>query len=329
MNDLEKQYRKLRDEIKARGYMKRTYAYHGILTFLVLAGFAVSFKVVTLTDNIWIQLLNAVFFAFVTVQAGMLGHDFSHGQVFNSRRLNRFFGLGIWGLLLGGSESFWYKQHNDHHEHVNQDGHDPDINIPFLFKEGQRVGSFSFSPWITKYQHVVFFASLPVWYVSKLARIWADIRKILSSFRGVVEVVLAVAHFAVLLFVVFGYLPFITAVMFLLIHVTASGFYMGMVFAPNHKGEEILSADTEITWLHQITSTRNLYSNFLTFHALGGLNLQIEHHLFPGMSRYQYPKVQKLVKQFCLENNIRYHETTWLGSMKEIYVALKQEAERR
>ena len=324
--ELDEKYRLFRATVKENGLTKRTYSYYAVLALLVGAGFVVSFKVITLTDNEWVQVVNALFFSLVMMQGAFLGHDFSHGQVFNRKGLNRFFGLGIWGLFLGGSEAAWYERHNEHHEHVNQNGRDPDINIPFLFKENQKAGNFSFNPRVVQYQHILFFVSLPVWYLSQLLSTWTERPHLFRSLRGRLEIVLAMAHFAILFFIVFTNLPLMTGLVFLTVHVVTTGFYMGLAFAPNHKGEEILAEDCEVTWVEQITSTRNLYPSSFIFHLFGGLNYQVEHHLFPSVSRYQYPHIQKLVKQFCVENNIRYHETTWFGSMQEIYVALKKEA---
>ena len=325
-NELDEKYRLLRTQVKEFGLTQRTHGHYIVLAVFVGVGCALSFKVLTLTNNIWVQIVNAFFFSFVMMQGGFLGHDFSHGQVFNRKGLNRFFGLWVWGLFLGGSETAWYERHNAHHEHVNQNGRDPDINTPFLFREGQQPGTFSFNPWLMQYQHILFFISLPVWYLSQLLTTWGENPKLFLSFRGAIETILAIIHFAAILLVVFAYLPFITGAVFLAIHVITTGFYMGLAFAPNHKGEEILSEDSEVTWIEQITSTRNLYPSFFIFHIFGGLNYQVEHHLFPGVSRYQYPRIQKMVKEFCRENNIRYHETSWWGSMGEIYRALKHES---
>ncbi len=326
--ELDIKYSLFRAEVKERGLTKRTYGYYAVLSVSIIVGFILSVAILIATDNLFVQILNALFFSFVMLQAGFLGHDFSHGQVLEQKSLNRFFGSGIWGLLLGGSEIAWYNRHNAHHEHVNQNGRDPDINIPFLFKEGQEPGTFSFNPYLLKYQHILFFVSLPVWYISQLISTWGDHPRLFLSFRGGIEVILAIIHFVVLFVLVFSFLPVLVGIVFLIVHVGAASFYMGVAFAPNHKGEEIHAADSEVTWLEQITSTRNLFPSFFLFHIFGGLNYQVEHHLFPGVSRYQYPHIQKLVKQFCLDNNIRYHQTSWLGSMKEIYVALKIEAER-
>ena len=99
-----------------------------------------------------------------------------------------------------------------------------------------------------------------------------------------------------------------------------------MVFAPNHKGEEMLDEDEKLNWTHQITLTRDLYPTWPVFYLLGGLNFQIEHHLFPTMSRMKYWEAYKTVKEFCARHELRYHQTTWPESMREIHESLKQEA---
>src|SRR6185503_879330 len=122
------------------------------------------------------------------------------------------------------------------------------------------------------------------------------------------------------------FLPLPVAVLFLVVSFLVIGGYIGLVFAPNHKGEEMLDEEDEFIWTHQITLTRDLYPTWLVFYLLGGLNFQIEHHLFPTMSRQKYWQAYKVVKDFSAKHGIRYHQTTWRESMREIHVSLKEEA---
>ena len=114
-----------------------------------------------------------------------------------------------------------------------------------------------------------------------------------------------------------------------------AGFVLSIVFQLAHTVEhthfplpDVSTGKMEDEWaIHQIKTTANFATrNKVISWLVGGLNFQIEHHLFPGVPRYQYPEIQKMVKKFCTENGIRYHETTWIGSMQEIYTALKTEA---
>ena len=195
-------YAALRAEVESQGLYARAYSFYTLYLLLVLCGTGLSLYIITLSDSALIQAGNAIFFTFVITQAGMLGHDFSHGQVLRSERLNRLCSMFLWGLFGGLSESAWFKQHDTHHTYVNQIGKDPDIDIPFLFSREQRVVNFPISlSKMIRYQHLIFFISLPLWYVTKLITSW---QKALSDFRGrqAAELLLSLVHFAILFFFV-------------------------------------------------------------------------------------------------------------------------------
>lgn len=316
----------LRAEVATAGLFRRTYVYYSIYGLLIVLATACSLWLITSTQNPYVQFFNAIFLGACFVQAGMIGHDLSHNEVFKSRRLNKFFSTITWGLLAAASESRWYMWHNTHHEHVNRVNHDPDLDIPFLFSSKQLKDRSAFvKKNILPYQHILFFLSLPVVYLG-IHRDSVVYIFLHPSWKTTVELILIVVHFVVLLFLLFAFLPWQIAVMFFVVHALAGGLYMGLAFAPNHKGENITGEDEEVTWLNQITSTRDLRPNWFSFHFFGGLNFQIEHHLFPEMPRMHYWKANKIVKAFCARNNIQFNETTFFGSMREIYVALKRES---
>jgi len=313
----------LKNTVEAAGLYKRTLGKYFVYTILVLCGVFLALYITTLTDNIYVQILNGCFFGFVLVQMGMLGHDLSHGQVFSSRTKGHFWGTIAWGLFGGLSEAMWYDKHNAHHKHVNHEGLDPDLDVPFIFSDVQRANKSVFvKKFIMPYQHLIFFPMLPLIYFGLILQAF---KKVFSSFSliNVWEIFLIIVHFAIFFFIPFYFLPFFVATAFCMAMALFSGAYMGIIFAPNHKGEEVVTAEEETTWLHQITLTRNLYPSWIGLHIFGGLNLQIEHHLFPEMSRYNYPRARVYVKAFCAKHNIRYYETSWFGSMKEIYISLR------
>ena len=101
---------------------------------------------------------------------------------------------------------------------------------------------------------------------------------------------------------------------------------MSILFAPNHKGCNELDENEQFTWKHQIVNTRNLHHPPFLAYVMGGLDYQIEHHLFPKMSRARLPQASKIVKDFCAEYSIPYHEVTFKESCREMYRALKTQA---
>jgi fatty acid desaturase len=319
-------YSALLAEVTARGLFKRTYWHYGLTGGIAIIGMTASLYALSLSDNALFQALNAIGFGFFSVQIGMIGHDLSHGEVFESHEVNRFFAMMAWGLLGGLCESRWFHKHNTHHKNPNHIGHDPDLEIPFVFSDIQAARwSDFYKKWFFPYQHILFWIafSFVVPY-----NIGYSMQYIFRNFtaRSMFELFLMIVHYSVVVGLPLYLLPLPVAILFLGISFIVIGAYIGMVFAPNHKGEEMLDEDEKLNWTHQITLTRDLYPTWPVFYLLGGLNFQIEHHLFPTMSRMKYWEAYKTVKDFCARHELRYHQTTWPESMREIHESLKQEA---
>lgn len=322
-----KEYGELRARAEALGLYKRTYWHYGLCAIIALIAVFSSLYVLTLTDTVWIQAVNAIVFAFFSVQLGMIGHDLSHGEVFNTLETNRFWSSVAWGLFGGLSEARWFEKHNRHHTHPNHIGYDPDIELPFMFTENQVDAKSPFlKKWILPYQHVLFWPALAFVYPMYILLAFLHYLE-KPSLRVLFEILLVLVHFGVLFYIVFSFLPLLPAFVFLGIAFVIIGIYMGAVFAPNHKGRPELRKEETFTWLHQILLTRDVRHSFPAFYLCGGLNFQIEHHLFPTMSRAKYHKAQALVKEFSIQHGIEYHETSWVGSLKEMYQALKLQSD--
>lgn len=322
------EYQKLVTLVASADCFERTYLAHLAIALMAIGGLGLSTFVVTVTDTLWVQLLNACFAAFFTVQLGLLGHDFSHNSVFKSRKINNAFALTIWGLGCGLSEGRWFSKHNAHHQSPNQIGHDPDVDIPFVFTHEQALLQSAFyQKLIFPYQHVLFWVG--IWFVypynliNSMKYLFRDL-----TWRSLVEIFLILAHFVFVLGFTFWFLPPVTAFLFNLVTAVFAGGYMAMIFAPNHKGEDMLAPHEKHNWVHQITLTRNIVPSPLVTYILGGLNRQIEHHLFPTMSRFQYHSAQPIVKSFCTQHNIPYKETSWVESMRQIHSSLEKEAQQ-
>ncbi len=322
-------YKALRTAVKERGLYERHYWFYTIYGALILAGIGISMTIVFLSDSIFVQFLNSLFLAVVLVQAGMLAHDLSHLQVFKSHQMNRFVGTLVWCFIAGISESKWYEKHNAHHANVNHVGLDPDLDIPFMFSEEQvETKSWFERKLILPYQHILFWLALPFVYLNIVRySIIYLISKPTPAHLG--ELALILLHFTWALIIPLLVLPTGAALVFFFTHVLFGGLYLSLVFAPNHKGEEVIAGEQRATWLNQITSSRNIRPSPFIFFAFGGLNFQIEHHLFPNMPRLNYWQAYTMVKDFCREQAIPYNETSWWGSLREIYFTLRETARTR
>ena len=99
---------------------------------------------------------------------------------------------------------------------------------------------------------------------------------------------------------VFLVLSPVKAVVFIVVQQGLFGLYLGCSFAPNHKGMLVLGADDRTDFLRrQVLTSRNVRGGWLTDFALGGLNYQIEHHLFPSMPRPNLRRSQAMIEAFC------------------------------
>jgi len=132
--------------------------------------------------------------------------------------------------------------------------------------------------------------------------------------KRALEIVLLLVRNIGYIAIVFSVLPLGMAFAFIGIQMAVFGVYMGASFAPNHKGMPQIPADARIDFLRrQVTTSRNIHGAGSTT-LMGGLNYQIEHHLFPNMPRPSLPRAQQLVLKYCQDHHIDYTETSFFGS---------------
>ncbi len=318
------EYDSLLKQVKEKGCCKNTDKEFFLTLFIAFVGIGISAYIITVTDSLLIQILNGFFAGFLTVQIGLISHDLSHKSVFKSKKINQMAATMTWGIGCGLSEERWFEKHNKHHQSPNHIGHDPDVEIPFVFEDEQIESLSTFQKkYLLPNQHVLFW--IGIWLVY-LRNVILTMKHILNkpTLNSFLEIFYILIHFAITLSFSFWFLPPAVAILFNLSVALATGVYMALIFAPNHKGEDMLESENEHNWVQQITFTRNIIPSTFVTYVFGGLNYQIEHHLFPTMSRFNYPQAQLIVKKFCNERSIPYTETTWRESLKEIHAALKK-----
>jgi fatty acid desaturase len=284
---------------------------------LALLGASVTFLLTV--ESFWLQLLNAAFLAFAFAQTGYLGHDAGHRQIFNRAASNDLFGLAT-NLLLGFSRSWWVDTHNMHHVNPNDLDLDPHTALPiFAFSEEQARSKRGPLRLLVGYQSFYF---VPVLLLEGLGVRLASVQYLLrgKAKDQVAEASLMALHFVVYLGLLFYVLSVGQALLFIVVHQALLGLYLGLVFAPNHKGMLLLDSESQLDFLRrQVLTSRDLSAHPLTDFLYGGLNYQIEHHLFPSMPRNKLREAQGIVRAFCEERSIPYHESSVLQSNREIF----------
>ncbi len=253
-----------------------------------------------------------VLLGIMSAQYAFIAHETAHRQVFHSNRVNDNLGRVLANLLAGLSYGFWIRKHNRHHARPNQIGSDPDINIRVLsFTVQSAENKKGFERLLTKYQGWLF----PVLLLFTGFDLLLD--SIIAVGRKDKKVEHRFAEFGMML--VRQSVPFIVTMLLFgpilgpilgLAMMMSFGLFMGGAFAPNHKGMPLVDHDSKVDFFtRQVLTSRNIKSSWLTDNLMGGLNFQVEHHLFPSMPRPNLRKAHKIVVEYCAEKGVPFTET--------------------
>jgi linoleoyl-CoA desaturase len=273
------------------------------------------------SESLWSALLSAFALAqgFVLVGFNIM-HDGAHGSYSQSKRINA---LMAWTLdLMGGSRVLWRQKHNIlHHTYTNIEGLDEDISSYGLLRLSPRQERH---PW-HRLQHLYAF---PLYGLLTLSWIsFSDFHKFFSRRIGDYTIqrpsARETALFLATKVLYFGYAlalplwihpPLHVLAVFLFVHIVI-GFTLALVFQLAHtvEGNAFPSPDPasgviENEWsIHEVETTADFAPrNKLATWYLGGLNFQIEHHLFPKICHIHYPSISALVRQTCRDFGITY-----------------------
>lgn len=310
-------YAELRRRLSERGIFERQIAFY-VLSILATLGLLAASVLLLLAGSPPLRLLAAPMLAIFYTNVAYIVHDSGHRQIFGSPRQNDIVML-IAGFFVGSSRSWWFETHNRHHSNPNDLDRDPNTFLPVLaFSEEQALNRSGLLRAATRFQVFYFF---PLLALEGFGIRVASIKVLLSgkSKYPLAEALAIAVHLLAYGALVFYALPTMQAVAFILVHQGLSGFYMGMVFAPNHKGMLVADPANPLDFLHrQILASRNIKPSPLVDFVFGGLNYQIEHHLFPTIPRNKLNEARSVVKGFCREFAIPYHETGVVESYVEV-----------
>jgi fatty acid desaturase len=322
---IEADYAELRRRVVRAGLLDRRYGYYAVRggTCFALLAVAVALPFV-LRPAAWL-LLAAPFLAFSVVQVALIGHDAGHLEVFRAARRNWALGSLCWSLVAGVGFWYWNDRHNRHHGHTNDAGADPDLQgegllaVAYTAEDGA-----SRSGWrrvAVRHQRLL----IPIvvalfafaFRVEGTLFAWRRLR----GARRAVELSLLGAN-AVLWLGAMAALGWRGLGLFLASQVVA-GVYLAAIIAPNHKGMPVWARGARLSFLErQVLSSRNVTPGPLWDFLFGGLNYQIEHHLFPTMPRANLGRARRIVRPFCLERGLEYTEVGVMASYRMVYAAL-------
>ena len=295
--------------VRDQGLLDRRPGYYALKIGTSLSALALlAWCAFTLGDTWW-NLVVAAALAFVLTQLGFIGHDAGHRQIYRSRRGNDAIGLIVTNLLTGFSFGWWYTKHNRHHAHTNQPGRDPDLVPGALVYLPEQVGERGmFGRRFARAQAVLL---LPLLFLEALN---LHVASVLALWRrrdrsALLEAGLMLGHLGLFFVLPFLILSPVRAVACILVTQALFGFYLGVSFLTNHVGMPTLTGHDDLGFLRrQVLTSRNLAGPTVNGFLFGGLDTQIEHHLFPTMPRANLRRARTLVRPFCAERLIPYEE---------------------
>ncbi|HEY3504990.1 MAG TPA: acyl-CoA desaturase [Actinocatenispora sp.] len=308
--DFTRSYQAITKVVRDTGLLRRARWFYVVLfagLTLALGGAVAGFL---LLRGSWYELLIAAALGVIFTQYAFLAHEAAHRQVFASGPRNDHAARLIGTVLVGISHTWWMTKHTRHHANPNKVGKDPDIAMrTIVFRPETAAGRRGLVGAFTRRQGYLFFPLLLLeginLHVQAVRLLLA--RRSPGHWR---ELALIATHFAVLFGAVFALLPPGMAAAFVGVQLGVFGVYMGSSFAPNHKGMPLVGADENLDFLtKQVRTSRNIRGRVWASALMGGLNYQIEHHLFPNMPRTRLFRTREIVREFCLARGIPYTET--------------------
>ncbi|WP_152353266.1 fatty acid desaturase family protein [Brachybacterium subflavum] len=296
-------------DVKAAGLLHRARWYYALVGAAVLVLLGVCVVAFLLLGSSWFQLIVAGALGVAFTQIAFIGHEAGHRQVLAGGTANTHLARVLAGIV-GLSYTWWDSKHSRHHANPNKVGKDPDVavdTISFLPEDAARARGLQ--RWITRRQGWLFFPLLTL----------EGLNLHLHSFRHLLftpkvkhrpsELALLTARFVAIAAPVFLLLPLGMAFAFLGVQFAVFGVYMGASFAPNHKGMPVIARGARLDFFSkQVRTSRNIQGGWWATALLGGLNYQVEHHLFPSMPRIHLSKAREIVRAKCAALNVPYTE---------------------
>jgi len=292
VTDLTRSFRKLRRKLEQDGWWRRDFGTE-MRQWMVWAAVMTGGLALARSGG-WSRLCGVVLLALGNTQAGWLAHDYIHGVDKFSERM-RFMGP----LCAGMSPLWWSDKHNKHHALTNEIGVDEDIATdPFLFVRPPDPKNDS---WLRRIQHwtmpLSFSMLFYIWRIDSIKVLVKELRKKKPRKSAVGEAVMIAAHWAL----VFVLVPWKLIPAYILL----SGLITAVIVTATHQSEEMFEDFNPDFVDNQFRTTRDaVVENPVEKWVWGGMQYQLEHHLFPSMPRTKYPALQPILRKFAEVNRV-------------------------
>ncbi|KAE8721466.1 Delta(8)-fatty-acid desaturase [Hibiscus syriacus] len=326
VSEVSRDYRRLVSEFSKTGLFEKK----GHVAFCSLASVGVMFIVVLYgvlrCESFWAHLGSAMVLGMLWMQSTYVGHDSGHYQVMSSRGYNKLAQIITGNCLTGISIAWWKWTHNAHHISCNSLDYDPDLqHIPVfavssLFFDsltscfyGRKLNFDPLARFLISYQHWTFYPVMCVarlnLYLQTFLLLFSPTRQVPDRALNILGILVFWTWFPLLL----SYLPnWPERLMFVLVSFAVTSI-QHIQFCLNHFSANVyVGPPSGNDWFEKQTSgTLDIVCPSWMDWFFGGLQFQLEHHLFPRLPRCQLRKVSPVVKDLCKKHNLSYQSLSF------------------
>lgn len=318
-------FSELKEQVRLAGLLERVPVRGSIEMVSILLSMTLVYYIVIHWESLnlaptWSAIGLGLFMTIIFTRAVFVSHDILHLQYFKKKRLSFQLSYPFSAIILSNSSSWWDFKHNiNHHTWCNVPQKDEDI----LAMDG------AFTPnhkgdkaWLRATKYLVFWGAMFFMYPAFIVQSYNFVIK--KKLWG--ELALMLLHWPLVWGVVFYFLPLREAVIVYLTLNFVLSPWLAFGFITNHLGCEVFEKEVgeKFSWMElQMRTSRSLKGGAFVHWFYGGLNTQVEHHLFPKAPRFNLLKVQKITREFAQKHNLNYFETTPIEAYIQINNVLK------
>lgn len=333
VSEISKDYRRILGDLKEAGMFKNYLSNYVLTVLFMVATLWACIVGVVFYEGFWVHVGCGILMGLVWIQSAFIGHDSGHSELVGHKKIDRFIQFLAGNGLTGISMGWWKRSHNVHHVSCNSLDFDPDLQyVPFFAVSSGYFGSLhsyyydrkmifdGVARFLVSYQHWSFY---PVMAVARVNLFFQSIALLLSGNR----VPNKGLDFAGLLFfwtwfsLLVSCLPsWPERIGFVLSSFAVTGI-QHVQFCLNHFSKEnYVGRPCSTSWLEdQARGTLDIQCGPWMDWFHGGLQFQVEHHMFPRLPRYNLRKISPLVKSFCAKHQLPYTMVTfWEANVRTI-----------
>lgn len=296
--------------------------YHAVWFAVILALYILCFSVLIQQPTTGLRILALAGGTIAIMQLGLFAHEVGHGGVARDYRVIEVLGQLSNSFLIGFGFSHWQTSHVVHHNHPNTENVDPDMESRgyALYEHAARRDRGLLARW----QPVTLFLGFLLWgFAIRVKAVTYAVQNF--SRRTAVDLVCVAAHLGLWLGVGSALAGPVPALINYSVMTMLNGLYMGAILVVPHVGTGTRSTTDELPYFErQVAFSRNYDASLLGTLLCGGLNLQIEHHLLPGVPCVRLRRARPIVAAYCAQYGLPYRQAGYLAAWREVISHLSE-----